>query len=160
VYSGDFKDGKANGRIRFLSHDGDVSFGGSKDGGFHGKVTNISFNGDIFSGEYVMERKEGKGVKFNSNGDMMVGTYKNNEVEGKGMFFFSNGNVVLTEFKNKISRKGYFLYPDKSNRTLSIVICEIKNGVRKGECLYVYESGVIDSGYYDENIFCGKRINY
>ncbi|RYZ94069.1 MAG: hypothetical protein EOP47_28575 [Sphingobacteriaceae bacterium] len=113
-YTGDCKDGRANGK---------------------GKATGT----DSFEGEFKNGYPDGEGVYTWSNKDVYKGTFKKGILEGKGeiRYFTKNGkDSVLTGFWKKNKYFGQFERPyiinDKTSKTNRVEVSLVKKGDNTG----------------------------
>ena len=123
-YSGNFKDGKKDGKGTMKYPNDDEYVGEWKDNNMHGTGTYIYKNGDVYSGSWVDNKKSGQGMYQFSKPDnsKLVGTWENGEIV--------SGSWILENYAEYI---GNF----KMSRPY-------------GEGKFVYNSGITQTGKYEE----------
>ncbi len=112
-YSGEFKDGKLNGKGIFYYTDGNKYIGDWKDQMRSGKGRMIYANGDKYFGEFNNNRIEGYGTMNYANGNQYEGNWRNDRPAGQGVYTFSDGSRYEGEFSNGLfNGQGTFFYSD------------------------------------------------
>ena len=113
VYEGDFKDDKAFGHGVFKTADG-YTFEGIWDGNpVSGKGVLVAADGTRYDGEVKEGRRNGHGVVTMTNGSVYDGNYINDVPMGKGVFLFADGRKYTGDFANgKKDGMGVFTWPN------------------------------------------------
>ena len=112
-YSGDYKNGKANGFGVLTIATGDKYEGQFKDDQFNGKGVYSHANGDVYSGQYKNGARNGLGTSLYSNGDKYTGQYKDGVINGQGTYTWANGNQYIGENRSDgSSGNGVLTTPD------------------------------------------------
>ncbi|MBN1670945.1 MAG: MerR family transcriptional regulator [Kiritimatiellae bacterium] len=91
VYDGDFSDGKKHGTGRYVFNNGDVYFGDYKDDVRTGKGTYVYASGDRYEGEFLEGKRNGRGVYTYPDGSRYVGEWKDGLKDGEGYFIDAQG---------------------------------------------------------------------
>ncbi|HMK17067.1 MAG TPA: hypothetical protein VK492_02610 [Chitinophagaceae bacterium] len=93
-YVGGFLNGMYNGRGTMFFKEGAFLTGEWKNGKLNGKGSFLSETGILYIGEFVNGVKQGKGVLFYKDNGMIVGNFSNDKLNGRGIQIFSDGSVV------------------------------------------------------------------
>jgi hypothetical protein len=128
TYFGQLKEGRQEGRGRWVGPDGELYEGYWAGGLFSGEGRFINKKGDIYQGEWVKGRKEGKGLLQLPDGYLYRGQWSRDLPHGKGFERDPKGN----------SYEGAF-------------VAGVKRGsgvVRNVEEKFVYE-GELENGHFD-----------
>jgi hypothetical protein len=123
-----------------------------KNGLMHGKGVYRFQGGAIYDGEFVNNKQHGKGTMVCENGDTYVGDWKSGLRHGRGKTTFTNGSTYEGEFScgmmHGVATCIYTTDGRPSDPDLDYswsagdkMVCEIKKGVRHGECTYTFFNG-------------------
>ena len=114
-YTGEFVNGKIQGRGIFYFANGSKYLGTWKSGTRHGEGKFIFNNGDQYVGAFVMDKIQGYGTMEYKNGDRYVGQWQNELPGGKGSYYLHSGERYEGEFlKGKFEGQGSYFYSDGS----------------------------------------------
>ena len=151
TYTGEWRDGKKNGKGECKWLNGNIFDGEWKDDHLlKGKLT--FKDGDIYDGEWKNNKREGKGKYTFKDGDIYDGEWKNDKYEGKGKLTFKDGEIYDGEWKNdKYDGKGKATYSNSN-----IYIGEWKNGKREGKGKYTFKDGSVYIGEWKNDKYEGK----
>jgi len=126
-YTGEFKDGKANGKGTMIWPQGNPATSGKfqrYEGEFvddlpHGKGKMSIFEGrlrgewDVYEGEFHQGLKHGQGKLEHGDKHRYEGQFSNNKINGKGTYTWPDGDVYVGDFVNGIRRgHGTLSYAD------------------------------------------------
>ena len=111
-YSGDFKNGMADGFGVFKPGDGDVYIGQFKNNNRHGQGIYTHANGDKYEGQYVAGEMSGQGTYTFVNGIKYVGQFKNSKYDGQGTLASPEG-IYTGQWKDGLM-SGRGTYTDKN----------------------------------------------
>lgn len=144
-YTGEWKDGKANGEGIEYYENGQVKYTGAfKDGLYSGSGTVFYENGKTkykgmfvsgnydgygilydeepkymksYEGEFANGLFDGKGVMYAPEGERLEGVFSQAYLEGQGILFDKDGNKLFEgTFKKSSMIKGTLFYPDGSKK--------------------------------------------
>ena len=93
-YVGSFLNGMYNGKGTMFFKDGVFLTGEWKNGKLNGKGSFMSETGILYIGEFVNGLKQGKGILFYKDNGMMMGNFLNDKLNGRGFQIFADGSVV------------------------------------------------------------------
>jgi hypothetical protein len=99
-YSGEMKNGKANGHGARTFPDGDSYVGEWKNGKFHGHGTYTFADGCSHVGEYKNGEFHGHGTYTHADGRSYVGEWKNGKPNGHGTLTLADGSSYVGFWKN------------------------------------------------------------
>lgn len=103
-YFGQLKDGRQEGRGRWVSADGELYEGYWQGGLFHGEGRYISKKGDIYQGDWAKGRREGKGILQAPDGYLYRGEWRRDLPHGKGYERDARGNSYEGGFEAGVKR--------------------------------------------------------
>lgn len=136
-YTGDFVDGKIQGKGIFYFSDGNKYIGHWENQKRHGKGRFIFTSGDEYFGMFQQNKFHGNGVMTYANGSVYEGQWLNNKQEGQGTFIFSNGDKFIGLFLNGLFHgTGTMSYADGSRYE-----GEWKDNKRDGQGIMTYPDG-------------------
>jgi len=93
-YVGSFLNGMYNGKGTMFFKDGVFLTGEWKNGKLNGKGSFLSETGILYIGEFVNGLKQGKGILFYKDNGMMMGNFSNDKLNGRCIQIFADGSVV------------------------------------------------------------------
>src|SRR6187200_2203876 len=93
-YVGSFVNGMYNGKGTMFFKDGIFLTGEWKNGKLNGKGSFLSESGVLYIGDFINGVKEGKGILFYKDNGMIMGSFSNDKLNGRGFQIFSDGSVV------------------------------------------------------------------
>ena len=99
-YTGQFKDGKMEGRGTFYFNNGDKYEGEIKNNIFEGKGAYYYHNGEKYVGDFKKNMRDGRGVFYYKNGDLYEGEWKKHKRHGKGVIYYEDGTRQMGDFKD------------------------------------------------------------
>lgn len=109
VYTGQWKNGKMDGRGTKRMADGSVYDGYWKDDMADGHGTKTFEGGDSHTGEYKDDHRHGYGVYSWANGDKFEGNWFMGEQQGQGTYYYANEDVYKGEwFEGRKHGRGVF----------------------------------------------------
>lgn len=124
-YSGERKDGKANGYGINFWRNGDHYEGYWRNDVPHGEGTYTWANGSGYQGRWVDSKKDGRALYLWGNGDRFEGTYKDDMPFG-GIYIKSDGTRYIAEISgNSIGPGSRFFTPEEREvvRTIGNKVC-------------------------------------
>ena len=126
TYTGQFKNGKADGRGEAISPNGERYEGLFKDDKFDGQGTYTFANGGKYVGEFKDGKENGQGTYTFANGGKYVGEFVDRKFQGQGTQTYANGDYCTGKFNNgKCLGKTVKLDPDKRNKIAEAkLVCE------------------------------------
>jgi len=107
-YTGQYKDGKRDGRGVYQYANGDIYEGQYQDGLFNGHGIFRFFNGDIYNGQFEAGLFHGTG-SFSTDAFQYVGGFKEDQFHGHGVCTFHNGEQFEGTFAAD-QRNGFGVY--------------------------------------------------
>ena len=121
IFEGSYLNGKANGKGKEFSSNGEL----------------------IFEGEYLNGKKNGKGKEYDSEEENLIfdGNYLNDEKSGKGKEYYNNG---------KIKFEGEYLKGEIWNGILYDKYSELKYEIKKGKSIINYDNLTFEDEYYSD----------
>ena len=121
IFEGRYLNGKANGKGKGFSSNGEL----------------------IFEGEYLNGKKNGKGKEYDSEEENLIfdGNYLNDEKSGKGKEYYNNG---------KLKFEGEYLKGEIWNGILYDEYRELKYKIKKGKRIINYENLTFEDEYYSD----------
>ena len=93
-YVGSFLNGMYNGKGTMFFKEGAFLTGEWKNGKLNGKGSFLSETGILYIGEFVNGVKQGKGILFYKDNGMMMGNFLNDKLNGRGIQIFADGSVI------------------------------------------------------------------
>jgi len=93
-YVGSFLNGMYNGKGTMFFNNGAFLTGEWKNGKLNGKGSFLSGTGILYIGEFVNGVKEGKGIFFYKDNGMIVGNFSNDKLNGRCIQIFTDGSVI------------------------------------------------------------------
>lgn len=112
-YNGEFKNGKANGKGKFVNKEGGVYIGDFKDYLRNGSGTQTTPSGVKYSGGWLNDKFHGMGVFTFANGDQYTGQFADGMFHGKGTYKWVNGQKYVGSYLNdKSSGQGTLTFAD------------------------------------------------
>ena len=143
-YSGEMKNGKANGHGAGTYADGDSYVGEWKNGKFHGHGTYTFADGCSHVGEYKNDKFHGHGTYTHADGDSYVGEYKNDKFHGHGTYTYADGRSYVGEWKNDDKNgHGTYTFADGCR-----YVGEWKNGKENGHGTLTLADGSSYVGFW------------
>lgn len=115
-------------------------------------------NGDRYEGVWENDKKHGYGIYFYANGDRYEGNWYADEKYGQGRFY-QNGKLIYDgNFRDNISEgEGTLYYSENSIEFKSDYYKgEIKDYLRNGKGILVYQNGQSIEGSFMNDVFLGK----
>jgi hypothetical protein len=183
IYTGEFKDNKANGQGTRTWPDGRKYVGEYKDWKRNGQGTYTFPNGKKFEGEFEDGKRNGQGKHtfldgkkyvgvFNDvnpigqgitifgpgqfHGDKYEGQHNNGHFHGQGTYTHADGSIYKGEYKDN-KRTGYAIYIFASGNKY---VGEFKNGDRNGQGTYTFTNGTKLIGEWkDDKMWNGKQYD-
>ncbi len=174
-YTGEMKDGKANGKGRYQFENGSFYEGDYKDNKYEGKGTkkyadSSIYKGDwknglhdgvgskkwkdglSYNGEWKENKKNGKGVFTYADSSVYIGTWVNDDKEGNFVIKYKNGDTNTGMYiSNK--REGLWVYVPTDNNRLVI---NYTNDKKNGEGIYTKTNGYYSKITYVNNVASTK----
>ena len=112
-YTGEFKNGKANGKGKFVNKSGGVYIGDFKDNLRSGSGTLTTPSGMKYSGGWLNDKFHGTGSLTFDNGDVYTGQFADGMFNGKGTYKWVNGQKYVGSYANdKSNGQGTLTYAD------------------------------------------------
>lgn len=110
IYEGDFKDGRRNGKGKYMWADGRVYEGDWVDDRKNGKGKYTWPTGRVYYGDFKDNNFHGKGKNRWPSGATYDGSYKNNKRNGLGKYTYPSGEVSEGYWKDgeKVSIFDYY----------------------------------------------------
>lgn len=93
VYTGEYKNGRPEGRISIDFANGGTFTGFWKDGKFYGPGKAVANDGTMYEGEYREGKFNGPGTLSMLGGAKYVGEFKNGKFSGNGKLYSASGQV-------------------------------------------------------------------
>jgi hypothetical protein len=93
-YVGGFLNGMYNGRGTMFFKEGAFLTGEWKNGKLNGKGSFLTETGILYIGEFVNGVKQGKGILFYKDNGMIMGNFSNDKLNGRGIQYFQMAPVV------------------------------------------------------------------
>src|SRR6187399_177901 len=93
-YVGGFLNGMYNGRGTMFFKEGAFLTGEWKNGKLNGKGSFLTETGILYIGGFVNGVKQGKGILFYKDNGMIMGNFSNDKLNGRGIQIFADGSVV------------------------------------------------------------------
>jgi len=93
-YVGSFVNGMYNGKGTMFFKEGIFLTGEWKNGKLNGKGSFLSESGVLYIGDFVNGVKEGKGILFYKDNGMIMGNFSNDKMNGRGFQIFTDGSVI------------------------------------------------------------------
>jgi len=160
TYEGEFKNGKRNGKGKFVFDHGATYEGEVKDDKYDGYGKEVYSDGSYYEGEFKNGKYAGHGKKYSSDGNL-IDVYKDGEIikvgcvegdcqNGTGKYIVSDGNYYKGEFKNgKYNGKGILYIENKKTADGRFVDGFLKYGKK-----FRYNGDEVvyfDEGEWDKN---------
>jgi hypothetical protein len=154
TYTGQFKNGKADGRGEAISPNGERYEGLFKDDKFDGQGTYTFANGNKYVGEFKEDVFNGKGTLYATNGDKYVGEFKNNLYWGQGTYTYANGGKYVGEFKDgKENGQGTYTFANGGK-----YVGEFVDRKFQGQGTQTYANGDYCTGKFNNGKCLGKTV--
>ena len=116
-FTGEFVNGKRNGRGLMEWKNGTKYFGEWNDDNRHGRGVLMYFDGGVYSGQWRNGMFHGDGRATYANGDKYKGQYENGKRHGKGKMVWRNGSEYDGGWKEgKQHGKGTYTAPDGTKK--------------------------------------------
>ncbi len=142
-----------NGQGSHTAPNGDRYVGDFKSGAFNGKGTAYFIDGDTYTGEWLNGEMSGQGTFIFKNGGRYVGQFSGNKFNGYGTIEDQQGEKYSGNFKdNKPEGMGTF-----SKRGEYTYTGEFRNGKKHGLGRQVFESGKVNEGVFENDIFIKSK---
>ena len=108
-YVGSFVNGIYNGKGTMFFKDGIFLTGEWKNGKLNGKGSFLSESGVLYIGDFINGVKEGKGILFFKDNGMIMGGFSNDKLNGRGIQIFADGSVIsdVNYINDKKNGMGY-----------------------------------------------------
>ena len=106
-YSGNWVNGKQDGRGTYTWAGGDKYEGDWKNGNRTGQGTYTWANGDKYEGDWKNSERTGKGAFTWADGRKYVGDFVDGTLEGEGIYTLLNGDIYEGKFENNNFVKSY-----------------------------------------------------
>jgi hypothetical protein len=102
TWSGACAKGLGKGEARWLApgKPGDSYSGEYRDGKMNGRGVYTWANGDRYDGQWRDDRRHGSGVYALANGSRYEGEFRDNEANGRGVFTYADGRVRQGEWRD------------------------------------------------------------
>ena len=107
MYVGEYKDGKFNGRGKFVWHQGMVYEGEFMDGMRHGNGIwreSNSPDATTYEGEYYHDKKHGEGVYKWRSGSYYKGSFYNDQRHGYGEMYWIDGSSYKGQWEKGMQK--------------------------------------------------------
>ena len=117
-YRGKFKNDRASGQGTVWYNDGSYYSGEFKEGAADGGGKKIWSNGDTYHGNFKRNRPHGNGTVEEQDGTIYNGTFVNGEANGKGIKRFPDNSSYQGEFKLGQAH-GFGTFTDPNGRKLT-----------------------------------------
>ena len=101
-YTGDFRDGRYEGRGRLVYDNGEKYYGEFRNGQRDGRGTYTWPDGRRYVGEFRNGMPDGQGRFTLPNGEEYIGTYRNNRREGQGVYTWPDRRRYEGEFYDNL----------------------------------------------------------
>jgi hypothetical protein len=157
-YSGQFKDGLANGRGTFTNLEGVIYSGDFKDG------INIAFwekgsmqwpDGTLYTGAMQQCFPHGEGIKIFADGRQYKGSFVEGKMEGQGYMLLADRRTYVGSFTNdEVTGVGTITWPDDAG---IVYQGEVNNGIIEGRGKLTADGNVY-TGEFKNNWADGKGI--
>lgn len=143
LYEGDWKDGKISGQGTYQwNDDGRVYIGGWVDYYCNGQGRMIYANGETYNGEWKDGLLNGQGTYTWSDGTTYTGEYKDGMRNGQGTLRFSSGETYTGEFKDdRYNGQGTYTWSDGR-----VFTGEWKDDKANGSGTMTYADGTVLTG--------------
>ncbi|CAK58029.1 unnamed protein product (macronuclear) [Paramecium tetraurelia] len=142
IYTGTWKDGKANGKGKYQFHDRQLLFVIFQ---LHRRNCNL-FN--IF--QWIANELQGEGVYVNSN-ESYRGQWRDNMFHGQGEFRYYDGRIYTGQWKQGLQHGiGKEIYKDKS-----VYEGKFQNGMKCGLGIFQLSDGSVYQGEFENDLFHG-----
>ena len=129
---------------------GDVYTGEFQDGKRNGRGTYKFVNGNQYQGEWKNHIPNGRGTYTFANGNMYIGEYKDGKRNGAGLYKFSDGGMYVGQFKEeKREGEGTYTYPN-SRKYVGQWESDKMNGAGT---LYAADGKILNQGIWKDNNF-------
>lgn len=155
-YSGEFKNGEANGKGVLKSASGERYEGDFKNGTFNGNGICLWPNGEKYEGIFKSGRRNGKGILYTSDGTSSEQEWKDDELwSGNGELTLQDGSKYTGEMKDgKPHGKGRNYYDNGKIH----YDCEWKNGKKEGDGIEYEDDGSVrfEGVFRNNEYFHGK----
>ena len=93
-YVGSFLNGMYNGKGTMFFKEGAFLTGEWKNGKLNGKGSFLKETGILYIGEFVNGVRQGKGIIFYKDNRMIMGNFSNDKLNGRGFEIFADGSIV------------------------------------------------------------------
>ena len=93
-YSGQWRDGQANGQGMFIWPDGRKYVGEFRNSKYNGQGTYTWPDGNKYVGEFRDSRRSGHGTQTYPNGAKYIGEWRDGQPNGQGMEYGADGSVL------------------------------------------------------------------
>ncbi len=156
-YTGQFKDGSANGRGVFTSLEG-IKYTGDFVNGINyatwEKGTIQWPDGTVYTGEMKWCVPHGTGIKIFLDGRQYKGDFVEGKMEGQGYMLFADKRAYVGEFTNdEATGIGSIVWPDEAGISYQ---GEVKNGIIEGRGQLKTSNGDVYTGEFKNNWADGK----
>ncbi len=151
-YTGQFKDGSANGRGSFTSREGIKYSGDFLDGINIASWDKGSIqwpDGTAYTGEMKGCLPHGEGIKVYADGRQYKGDFVEGKMEGQGYILFADKRAYLGTFSNdEVTGSGKIIWPDDIG---IIYQGEVKKGIIEGRGQLKTANGDVYTGEFKNN---------
>lgn len=151
-FTGEFKDGKKNGKGCYTFASGSKYDGEYVDNKKQGLGTYNAPDGGKYVGYWYMDKRHGKGVYQYPSGDRYEGEWKNGTKHGQGSYLYANISTSITgTWSNGQCVDGIWKIHDGSSYSGSFL-----GNQPSGEGLFTFENGNEAAGRYADGTFKSK----
>jgi len=154
VYTGDFNNGKADGRGTYKSINGWEYIGQFKEGLKSGEGTIIYSDGSVYKGEWKDDKEQGYGEFTSSFGWRYKGQWSAGKRQGEGFYYYEDGSVYHGNWENNMEN-GLGTYTSVQGWMYS---GNWLNGLFNGYGKLTYSDGSYYEGNWINNVKQGQGI--
>jgi hypothetical protein len=157
-YAGNFLNGFYHGKGTMLFSDGSFLTGEWKNGKLNGKGVNLTKTGNFYSGNFVDGKKEGKGYMLYKDNGILVGEWKIDKFTGRCIFIPAAAATISDNIYSEDQKNGPGYQYEIENKKLFQGTW--KNGTWEGATTNNYSSFINVTDFYaektDAQVLMGK----
>ncbi len=105
-YAGNFVNGQFSGKGVLLYNDGTFLSGDWKNGKLNGRGAKLNVAGDIYIGEFVNGKKEGRGNFVYNDKSILCGNMKNDDYHGRCIYITATGMTIADNIYSEGKKNG------------------------------------------------------
>jgi hypothetical protein len=117
-YAGNFVNGMYSGKGSMVFSDGAFLTGEWKNGKLNGKGANLSKNGNLYSGNFLEGKKDGKGSLIYKDNSILQGEWKADKFNGRCIFIPGNAGTVNDNIYAEDKKNGLGYQYELDNKKL------------------------------------------